>query len=299
MYILCITLGYATYSEPIEPLPQNIEYNENKALLGKRLFFDPMLSKDGTISCATCHDLNEGGDDNIEIAIGINHKKGTYNTPTVYNTHYNFVQFWDGRVETLEEQVLLPIINPVEMGETKETLLEKLEKSSYKQEFEKLYEDGITIKNLSDVIAEFEKALITPNSRFDRYLRGEKDAINKQEKYGYQLFKSKGCINCHHGIGIGGNLFNKFGIIQSFAGEQLGRYNVTHDESDKYYFKVPSLRNVALTAPYFHDGRAKTLLEAVKTMSFYQLSRHMNKDDLDAIVAFLKTLTGEMPPIAK
>lgn len=299
LFLLCITLGHTSYAEPIQPLPQHIEYDEEKALLGKKLFFDPLLSKDGTVSCATCHDLSDGGDDNREIAVGINQRKGTYNTPTVYNTYYNFTQFWDGRVESLEEQVMLPIVNPVEMGETEETLLAKLEKSSYKQAFEKLFEDGLTIKNLSNVISEFEKALITPNSRFDRYLRGEKDAISKQEKYGYHLFKSKGCINCHHGIGIGGNHFNKFGIIQSFTGDQLGRYNVTHDEEDKYYFKVPSLRNVALTAPYFHDGRAKTLLEAVKTMSFYQLSRHMSNDDLDAIVAFLKTLTGEIPPIAK
>jgi cytochrome c peroxidase len=299
LFLLFITLGYATYSEPITPLPQSIEYDKQKALLGKKLFFDSMLSKDGTVSCASCHDLQRGGVDNVKIAIGIKQRKGTFNTPTVYNTRYNFRQFWDGRAETLEDQVIQPIINPVEMGESIEVVLEKLKKSDYKQAFEEIYEDGVTVKNLSNVISEFEQALITPNAPFDRYLRGDKNAINKEEKLGYELFKAKGCISCHHGIGVGGNHFNKFGILQSFQSKQLGRYNVTHDEKDKYYFKVPSLRNVALTAPYFHDGRAKTLLEAVKMMSLYQLGRHMTQKELQAIVAFLMTLTGEIPSIAK
>jgi cytochrome c peroxidase len=294
LFLLSITLGYAAYSEPIKPLPQSIEYDKQKAMLGKKLFFDSMLSKDGTVSCASCHDLQRGGVDNVKISIGI-----TFNAPTVYNTRYNFRQFWDGRSETLEDQVIQPIINPVEMGETKETLLVKLEKSDYKKAFEEIYEDGVTIKNLSNAISEFEQALITPNSPFDRYLRGDKNAINQEEKLGYELFKSKGCISCHHGIGVGGNHFNKFGILQSSKSKQLGRYNITHDEKDKYYFKVPSLRNVALTAPYFHDGRAKTLLEAVKMMSLYQLGRHMTQKELHAIVAFLMTLTGEIPSIAK
>jgi len=268
--------------------------------LGKKLFFDPILSKDGTISCTTCHDLQSGGDDGLKFSSGIKGQKGGVNSPTVYNSGYNFRQFWDGRAKDLKEQAKGPITNPVEMGHTLEGAVEVLRKNSvYVQAFGSIYPEGITQENIVDAIAEFEKALITPNAPFDQYINGNKEAINSEVKKGYQLFVSKGCILCHHGINIGGNMYNKFGVFEDANSSNLGRYNVTKQEEDKYFFKVPSLRNVAQTAPYMHDGRIDKLREAVLLMSQYQLGREMKAEDIDAIVLFLQSLTGEMPEIAK
>jgi len=284
----------------IKPIPLEVKANEEKVQLGKKLFFDPVLSKDGTVSCATCHDLQNGGDDGLPVSFGIKGQKGTMNAPTVYNAVFNFRQFWDGRARDLKEQVFGPIENPVEMGHTLEGMTEKLKQDKmYRSAFDAIYADGITKENVADAIAEFEKTLITPNAPFDRYLRGEKDAIGWQEKEGYRLFESKGCVICHHGVNIGGNLYNKFGIYKEVESANLGRYNITKREEDKYVFKVPSLRNIALTAPYMHDGRIKNLKEAVEFMTEHQLGRYMKPEELEAIVAFLKSLTGEIPQVAK
>lgn len=282
-------------SEPIQPIPQEIEVNEKKAALGKELFFDTLLSKDNTISCASCHLLQEGGDDNLRFSFGIKGQKGTINAPTVYNALFNFRQFWDGHVANLKEQAMGPVENPVEMGNSFKNLIETLNKTPYKAKFDAIYKDGITKNNIADAIAEYEKTLITPNAPFDLYLRGDKNAITKEQKEGYELFKSKGCIACHHGINVGGNMYNKFGIFADSNTSDLGRYNVTHRERDKHYFKVPSLRNVARTAPYFHDGRTKSLRVAVLTMAKYQLGRKITPQEVDKIVAFLKSLNGELP----
>lgn len=278
----------------IEPIPQTVDYNYEKALLGKKLFFDPILSKDNSISCATCHDLNNGGDDGLKFSVGIDGQEGDINAPTVLNSFFNFRQFWDGRAHNLEEQALGPIENPVEMGHDFATLVEKLKTTTYNKDFKKIYIDGITKENLADAIAEFEKTLITPNSAFDRFLRGDETAITSFEKEGYELFRSKGCISCHNGVNIGGNLYSKFGMIVDIDSKHLGKYNITKNEWDKYYFKVPSLRNISLTAPYFHDGRYDNLKEAVKTMSLVQLGRPITEKEIEKIVAFLKTLNGEL-----
>lgn len=278
----------------IEPIPQTVEYNYEKALLGKKLFFDPILSKDNSISCATCHDLKNGGDDGLKFSVGIDGQIGDINAPTVLNSFFNFRQFWDGRAHNLEEQALGPIENPVEMGHDFATLVKKLKATTYNKDFKKIYIDGITKENLADAIAEFEKTLITPNSAFDRFLRGDETAITSFEKEGYELFRSKGCISCHNGVNIGGNLYSKFGMIVDIDSKHLGKYNITKNEWDKYYFKVPSLRNISLTAPYFHDGRYDTLKEAVKTMSLVQLGRPITEKEIEKIVAFLKTLNGEL-----
>lgn len=288
------------YGSVIRPIPLKMKVDEQKAQLGKKLFFDPILSKDGTVSCATCHDLQNGGDDGLQFSFGIHGKKGNVNAPTVYNAVFNFRQFWDGRAKDLKEQVFGPIENPVEMGYTLEGATESLKHNKvYADMFGRIYENGVTKENIADAIAEFEKALITPNAPFDRYLKGEKDAIGPIEKEGFRLFESKGCIICHHGINIGGNLYNKFGIYKDVESTNLGRYNVTKMEEDKYVFKVPSLRNIALTAPYMHDGRVKSLKEAVEFMTEYQLGRYMTPEEIDAIVAFLKSLTGEIPQIVQ
>jgi cytochrome c peroxidase len=294
IFIIC-TFTLLIASEPITPLPQSVKVDQKKAELGKKLFFDPILSHDGSVSCATCHNLQEGGDDGLKFSFGIKGQQGAVNAPTVYNAVFNFRQFWDGRAKNLQDQAAGPIENPVEMGSSFNEVIPKLKKSKYKQLFDALYDDGITKQTITDAIAEYEKTLISPNSRFDKYLKGNKSALTQNEKEGYALFKSKGCVSCHHGQNIGGNLYNKFGIFNESNSEWLGRYNITHKERDKYFFKVPSLRNIARTAPYFHDGRTYSLNEAVKIMAQYQLGRHITEDEITKITTFLKSLNGELP----
>lgn len=282
------------------PIPTDIKVDAQKVALGEKLFFDKILSKDKTLSCANCHHLQHNGADNTRYTEGIEGQVGLFNVPTVYNAVYNFRQFWDGRAKNLKEQALNPITNAVEMGNSLPVVLHDLKESSvYPPLFNEIYADGITESNLADVLSEYEKTLTTPNSPFDRYLKGELKALNARELEGYRLFKTKGCISCHNGVNIGGNLYNKFGIFKDAESRELGRYNTTHKEQDKYVFKVPSLRNIALTAPYMHDGRAETLKDAVNIMSKYQLGRPMQKDELESIVLFLETLTGEFPQSVK
>ncbi len=295
-----ICLSVIPLATPIKPIPTETKVDNKKVQLGKKLFFDPILSKDGTISCASCHDLQNGGDDGLKFSFGIGGQEGIINSPTVYNAVFNFRQFWDGRAKDLKEQVSGPIENPVEMGHSMDMAVKALKKSSiYVKEFNTLYLDGITHKNIADAIAEFEKTLITPNSPFDRYLKGDADAISAKVKEGYRLFESKGCILCHHGVNVGGNFYNKFGIYEDVNSTNLGRYNITKREEDKYVFKVPSLRNIDLTAPYMHDGRMRTLNDAVELMTKHQLGRYMESGETDAIVAFLKSLTGDIPEIVR
>ncbi len=294
-YLVLMFVFTSVIAEPITPLPQHIHVNHEKAALGKLLFFDTVLSRDNTISCATCHNLEDGGDDNLKFSFGINGQEGDINAPTVYNAVFNFRQFWNGRARNLEEQAADPIVNPVEMNNSFERLVPLLRKTHYNEKFKKIYSNGITQKNIANAIAEYEKTLITPNAPFDLFLRGDRSAISQEAQEGYILFKSKGCITCHHGINIGGNLYNKFGVMDNVESNRTGRYEVTNKEEDKYYFKVPSLRNVALTAPYLHDGRFKTLDATVKFMAHYQLGRVITQKEVDDMVAFLNALTGEIP----
>ncbi len=286
--------------ELITPIPYKVDYNYKKALLGKKLFFDTRLSHDNTISCASCHFLEDGGDDNIEVSFGINQQTGTRNSPTVLNARYNVTQFWDGSAKDLQEQAKGPIHNPVEMGSNFEEVVSKLKKDkNYHREFLSLYKNGITGLNITDAISEFEKTLITPNSRFDKFLRGDKKALSSDELNGYKLFKEYGCISCHNGINIGANIMQKLGVIEDFDTEDLGLYNITKNEEDKFYFKVPSLRNIELTAPYFHDGKIKTLKESVEKMAEYQIGYILEAQEIEYIIKFLITLTGDTPIIIK
>jgi len=286
-------------SEPITPIPLKIDVDKRKVALGKALFFDTLLSKDNTISCVTCHDLANGGDDGLKFSFGIEAQEGDINSPTVYNAVFNFRQFWNGRAKDLQDQAGGPIENPIEMGNTFPQLILTLNKSKYKAKFDAIYADGITKQNITDAIAEFEKTLITPSSPFDKYLRGDLNAITQKQKDGYELFKSKGCIACHHGVNIGGNLYNKFGVMQNIDSKRLGRYEVTKRENDKYYFKVPSLRNITQTAPYLHDGRYDNLEDVVKFMARYQLGRVTSEDEVKKIVSFLHSLNGITPTMKK
>jgi cytochrome c peroxidase len=287
-------ISYTFASEPISPIPSHINVNKDKVSLGKELFFDTILSKNNSISCHSCHLLDQGGDDNLQFSVGIDGKVGNINAPTVLNAVFNFVQFWDGRAKNLQEQALGPITNHIEMGHDFNLLIPKMEKTHYKDKFKALYQDGITPYNITDAIAEFEKTLITPNAPFDRYLMGDNHAITKEQKEGYEIFKNQGCIACHHGTNVGGNLYAKFGIISQLKSESKGRFEVTQNELDKYYFKVPTLRNIELTAPYLHDGRIDDLEGVVKFMAHYQLGKSLDEEEVKKIVAFLKSLTGKI-----
>lgn len=284
--------------ELITPIPYLPEYDYKKALLGKKLFFDTRLSHDNTISCASCHFIQDGGDDNLPVSFGINGKAGTRNSPTVLNARYNAIQFWDGSAKNLQEQAKGPIHNPVEMGSNfKEVILKLKEDKNYSQQFLSIYEDGISGINITDAIAQFEKTLTTPNAPFDKFLRGDKKALNKDELNGYKIFKEYGCISCHNGRNIGGNLMQKIGVMESFDTTDFGKFNITKNENDKFYFKVPSLRNIELTAPYFHDGKIRTLKDAVEKMVKYQIGYLLEDKEIESIIIFLNTLTGETPKI--
>ena len=285
--------------QPIDPLPN---LSPKKIALGQKLFNDPRLSGDNQISCATCHSLQTGGTDRKARSRGIHGSVGIMNAPTVLNSGFNFSQFWDGRAETLEKQAAEPILAPGEMGSTWAEVIQKLNNSAqYVQDFREIYTDGIQSSNVVESIAEFERSLSTPNSRFDRYLRHDPNAITTREKEGYRLFKSFGCASCHQGVGVGGNMYQKMGVMVPYFNDAApikladrGRFNVTGDPRDMHMFKVPSLRNVDLTPPYFHDGSAATLSDAVRMMAKYQLSHPLTDEEIESIVQFLRTLRGEL-----
>ena len=292
----------APSTEPISPIPDSIPgIDPKKVALGKLLFHDTSLSQDNTIACASCHRIDQGGADGKKYSIGIKGQSSLVNTPTVFNSTFNFRQFWDGRAETLSAQVEGPIHNKLEMGSNWYEVITKLKKNSaYQEAFASIYGGGITKENVSDAIATFVQTLITPNSRFDKFLKGDTSAITAYELSGYARFTSYGCIACHQGMNIGGNLYEKLGIMRDYFAERgnvteadRGRNAITNNPDDLHMFKVPSLRNVALTAPYLHDGSLPTLEQTVATMGKYQLGISIPEDDIDRIVAFLRTLTGE------
>jgi len=284
----------------IEPIPETVKYDKKKALLGKELFFDPILSKDGTVSCASCHNPDEGWADRRKVSIGVYGRKGEIQSPTVLNAVFNFRQFWNGRAKDLKEQINGPVHNSVEMGINARLVEKKLnENPYYKKRFKEVYHtDKITYDMAVDAIAEFEKALVTPDSKFDLYLKG-KAKLSPLEEKGYILFKKYGCITCHNGVNVGGNSFQKMGTIFPVKDCTGDRYEISKADFDKCIYKVPSLRNIELTAPYFHDASAKTLEEAVEKMAYNNLGLKISKDDIKAIVAFLKTLTGKTPVIMR
>ncbi len=287
--------------EPIQPIPIKFDDNRTKTDLGMKLFFEPRLSKSGWISCNSCHNLATGGADNLPTSIGHKWLFGPINAPTVLNAKFNLAQFWDGRAGTLKEQAKGPIANPMEMASNHELAVNVLQSiPEYVKWFKEVYGDGkITIDTVADAIAAFEETLTTPNSRFDLWLNGYDDKISESERQGYELFKEKGCIGCHNGVGVGGSDYQKFGMVKPYRKDiqTLGRYNVTKMENDKYVFKVPLLRNIELTAPYFHDASTWSLSEAVNSMAEYQLGVTLTNDERGNIVAFLKTLTGDQPSV--
>ena len=286
-------------NEPIQPIRPPANINLGMVELGKKLYFDPRLSKSGFISCNSCHNLSMGGTDNIPTSIGDKWQQGPINAPTVLNSSLNLAQFWDGRAADLKAQAGGPIANPGEMAFSHTLALGVLESiPAYVREFKQVFaKDKIDIDQVTQAIAEFEKTLVTPNSRFDQWLLGRKDALNASEMAGYKLFKESGCVACHNGEAVGGNSFQKMGVVEPYKTKASaeGRAGVTGKDADRFNFKVPTLRNVELTYPYFHDGAANTLGEAVDVMGRLQLGKKFTKDETMQIVAFLKTLTGDQP----
>lgn len=284
------------YSAYFKPLPKRAEnpanpFNPAKIELGKMLYFDPRLSRSGFISCNSCHNLSTGGVDNLPTSIGHKWQLGPRNAPTVFNSALHFSQFWDGRAKDVEEQAKGPILNPKEMASTEELVLSKIKSiPEYVKLFKRAFpkdKNPVTYDNIAKAIASFERTLITP-SRFDDFLRGNKKALSKDEKNGLELFVNKGCVSCHNGVAIGGGMFQRFDY-----GTDEGRYEVTKNENDRKLFKVPSLRNIELTYPYFHDGSVWKLEDAVKIMGQKQLGIDLSETEIRYIVAFLKSLTGK------
>ena len=285
--------------EPIQPITAAKVANPALVELGKKLYFDPRLSKSGFISCNSCHNLSMGGTDNLKTSIGHNWNEGPINAPTVLNSSMNLAQFWDGRAKDLQAQAGGPIANPGEMASNHALAVEVLQSiPGYVAEFKKAFgSDKVTIEEVTKAIAAFEETLVTPNSRFDKWLKGDKKAISADELAGYKLFKDSGCVACHNGPAVGGNSFQKMGVVAPYSASSPaeGRVGVTKEEADRFKFKVPTLRNVEMTYPYFHDGAAKTLPEAVDTMARIQLGKKFTADENAKVVAFLKTLTGDQP----
>jgi cytochrome c peroxidase len=293
------TITQKRNNEPIKVIQPAKVTDKALVELGKQLYFDPRLSKSGFISCNSCHNLSMGGSDNLKTSIGHKWHQGPINAPTVLNSSMNIAQFWDGRAKDLQAQAGGPIANPGEMGYTHELAVAELQTiPGYTEEFKKVFgTDKIDIDKVTKAIAAFEETLVTPNSRFDKWLAGDDNAITKDEVEGYELFKSSGCTACHNGSAVGGSSYQKMGVVEPYKTDNPaeGRKGVTGKDADRFSFKVPTLRNAALTYPYFHDGEAQTLSQAVDTMGKIQLGKAFSPEQNAKIVAFLKTLTGDQP----
>jgi len=300
--------------EIFQPLPDSAVSLDNpltpeKVSLGKALYFDTRLSKNGTISCNSCHLLSGFGADAEPTSTGDGGEKGDRNSPTVLNAAFHDMQFWDGRAKDVEEQAGMPVMNPVEMAIPSKDFLEKRlrEVPEYPGLFASAFPgetELVTYLNIQRAIAAFERTLITP-SRFDNFLKGSTAALTAEEKDGLRTFMENGCITCHRGVGIGGSMLQKFGLQRDYRElthsviDDEGRKVVTGQKGDKDVFKVPGLRNVDGTAPYFHDGSVANLDSSVRIMGRAQLNKDLTPEQTALIVAFLKTLTGEVPEAAR
>lgn len=298
------------------PTPADNPTTPEKVELGKQLYFDPRLSIDGTVSCNSCHNVMSNGTDSRATSVGIDGQRGGRSAPTVWNAAYLSAQFWDGRAATLEDQAKGPPLNPIEMGmPSKEAVEERLNAiPGYVSQFKKVFggEKAVSYDNMAKAIAAFERTLITPNSPVDRFVNGDKSALSAEAQKGMKLFEEVGCVACHSGpnyagpaLPVGEGFYQKFPTYPSdfdakykFSDDK-GRFEVTKDESDKNMWRVPPLRNVALTAPYFHNGSVKSLHEAVVVMAKTQLNKDLNDSEAKAITTFLEGLTGEFPQITQ
>lgn len=287
---------------PITPIPVDLNIPADQVALGKVLFSDPRLSRDNTISCAHCHPLDRYGTDGLPLSFGIDGRVGKLNAPTVYNSAFIFRQFWDGRAASLEEQVDGPLTHPNEMGSAWPEVLSKLNADpSIRNLAQQAFGKALDADGVRSALASFQRSLITPDAPFDRFLRGDEQALDPRAREGWRLFREIGCISCHQGVNVGGNMYSRLGQFDTYfthrEPEQVdfGRFNLTGNEEDRFKFKVPSLRNVAQTAPYFHDGAVVTLPEAVERIARSQLGLKLSPEERDLLVAFLESLTGQLP----
>jgi cytochrome c peroxidase len=298
------TLVMAEMPEPIAPIPLDQAMDPRKVALGEALFQDTRLSKDNQNACSSCHALDQGGGDGLALSRGLGDVPGKRNSPSIFNSALNFRLMWDGRFSTPEEQIEAAIHDSSVMGTSWPEIMAKLAPDQPLQKtLASIYPEGMQPETITDAIATYERSLTTPNARFDKFLRGDATAISADEREGYRLFKTYGCASCHQGVNVGGNMLQVFGVLGTpgdyfrslgtTTQPDFGLYNITKTEADRYVFRVPSLRNVALTAPYFNDGSAATLTDAVDAMAKYQLGRKMPAQDNALIVDFLRTLTGE------
>ncbi|RLJ71141.1 cytochrome c peroxidase [Hydrogenivirga caldilitoris] len=301
-----------------QPLPSVAKSETNpvtpeKVKLGKMLYYEPRLSRSGLISCNTCHNLATYGVDNLPTSVGHRWQLGPRNAPTTLNAAFHVAQFWDGRAKDVEEQAKGPILNPIEMAmDSPEEVVKRISSiPEYVELFNRAFPNDrnpVNYENIAKAIAAFERTLTTP-SRFDDFLRGNTEALTKEEKEGLKTFIEVGCASCHNGVALGGNMFTRFGIVEAYWNAtrdyvtlekptmpmDVGKFAVTHKEEDLYVFKVPSLRNISRTYPYFHDGSVWNLEDAVQVMAKVQLGKELSKDQVKKIVAFLKALDGEVP----
>jgi cytochrome c peroxidase len=298
--------------QTFEPIPSRASgvsdnsLSEDRVELGRMLFFDPRLSASGVISCHTCHNLSTGGDDNLPRSVGHLWKRAKRNAPTVFNAVYNKAQFWDGRAKDLKTQAKGPIRGKASMANKPEFLVATLKSMpEYRERFARSFPgeaDSVSFDNAVSALEAFEATLITPGAPFDRFLRGDETALSDQEKRGLALFMDRGCSTCHGGINLGGQEYYPFGLVKRpdagvLPPEDKGRHKITKTASDEYVFRAAPLRNVALTAPYFHSGQVWDLKEAVSIMGTAQFGTELTDPEADDITAFLRTLTGQPPRI--
>jgi cytochrome c peroxidase len=287
------------------PAMQGKSFTLAKVELGKMLYFDPRLSASALISCNTCHNVGMGGADFQETSVGHHWQKGPRNAPTVLNSVFNIAQFWDGRAEDLKQQAKGPVQASVEMNNTPEMAIKTLKSMpDYVAFFKKAFpgqSDPVTFDNMAEAIETFEATLLTPDSPFDQYLRGKKDALSATQQEGLKLYMEKGCATCHGGINMGGAAYFPFGLVERPRSEIMagdtGRYKITQSKSDEYVFKAPSLRNIELTLPYFHSGKVWSLNEAVRIMGVAQLGATLTAEEVNKIIGFLRTTTGVQPKV--
>ncbi len=291
----------ASEGSPIAPLPTRVDLDARKVALGRRLYFDKRLSGDGLCSCDDCHDPKRGGSNGMEKSKLPNRAPVGVNVPTVFNAAFNFRFAWSGRFKDISEQIDTAMALPTAMNSSWPAAAEVFKRdATYAKAFAEVYPEGLTDLTMREAVSIYTLSLVTPNARFDQYLRGEVQ-LSDDEAHGWEMFREYGCVSCHQGINVGGNMFQKLGIVRDYFADRggprevdNGLFNATRVEADRFVFRVPSLRNVALTAPYFHDGSVATLEAAVTTMAKYQLGRELPEPDVQAIVSFLRTLTGQL-----
>lgn len=288
-----------------KPLPAEVPVPDNELTaartdLGRALYFDKRFSKSQQISCNSCHMLDKYGTDNAAFSTGHKGQKGGRSAPTVYNAALHIAQFWDGRAPSVEEQAKGPVLNPIEMAMPDKEFVIRVIKSipGYVDAFAKAFpddKDPITYDNFGKAVGAFERKLLTP-SRWDDYLKGRKDSLTEAEKKGFETFATVGCVTCHNGAGVGGHMYQKLGLAKPWPGlKDNGRFEATKLEQDRFFFKVPSLRNITETGPYLHDGSVTKLGEMVKKMAEHQLGKEITNEQCGAIITFLKSLKGELP----